>query len=240
MIFENKYKVGIKHITLGNKVTNKALLSFMENLACLHSDKVGYGILDIPRTKLVWLLLDWRLKVIKRPDYGEELLVKTWSKGMEKCYAYREFEVYNEKDELVAIATSKWVLMNIEKGSIERANNIIDSAYEKEEKEVISKEEIAKLKEPEDCISKIDYMPRKTDMDINGHLNNLNYLDIAYEAIPLEIQDVQQLENVRITYKKETKPGEKVKALYTKKEDKYIVTIKSEDEKLLHSIIEIW
>ena len=38
----------------------------LENIGSYHSDKVGYGALDIERTKLTWILLEWKLKVIKK------------------------------------------------------------------------------------------------------------------------------------------------------------------------------
>ena len=42
-----------------------------------HSNKVGYGALDIDKTGLSWILLDWKVQVIKRPIYSEELKIKT-------------------------------------------------------------------------------------------------------------------------------------------------------------------
>lgn len=188
MIFESKYKVGIRDIIAGNKATDKAILSYMENAACMHSDKVGYGINDIAKTKLVWILLDWRVKIIKRPSYADEVIVKTWSKGMEKCYAYREFELLDSKENIIAIASTKWVLTNCEKGKIVRADETMQEAYQKEEKSVFDLKELDKIIEPENVENKIEYKIRKTDIDINGHVNNLNYLDIAYEAMPLDMK----------------------------------------------------
>ncbi len=240
MIFENNYKVGIRDVIEGRKATNKAILSYMENAACMHSDKVGYGINDIPKTKLVWILLDWRVKIINRPSYGDEILVKTWSKGMEKCYAYREFELLDSKENIIAIASTKWVLTNCEKGKIVRVDETIQEAYPKEEKCVFDLKELEKIFEPENEQNITEYKIRKTDIDINGHVNNLNYLDIAYEGLPLDIKSCQEFENIRITYKHETKLGETVKVLYTIKEDKHIIVIKSNDEKILHSIVELW
>ena len=40
-----------------------------------HSNKVGYGALDIDKTGLSWILLDWKVQVIKRPIYSEELKI---------------------------------------------------------------------------------------------------------------------------------------------------------------------
>lgn len=241
MIFESNYIIGIRDVTIDNKATNKAILEYMEDTACRHSDEVGYGFLGIPNTQKVWLLLDWRLKVIERPTYGEEINIKTWSKGMEKCYAYRDFEVYNKQGKLIAIASSKWVLMDAQNLKIIKADDTIREAYKEElEKNAFDKDELNKIKEPAEYDKEIKYKTRKTDIDVNGHVHNLNYLDIAYEIVPEDIQKCQQYENVRITYKKEIKPNSKVKIKHMKEENKEIITIKDEENKHLHSIIELW
>lgn len=241
MIYENNYRIDIRDIAIDNKATNKALLGYMENTACRHSDEAGYGIIDIPRTKRVWLLLDWKFKVIKRPMYGEEINIKTWSKGMEKCYAYRDFEVYNKQGEIIAIASSKWVLMDVENLKIIKADETIrESYYEEKERKTFEKEDLGKIKEPEQYEKELVCKTRKTDIDVNGHVHNLNYLDIAYEILPYNLQECQQFENVRITYKKEIKPNTDIRVKYAKENDKEIVVIKDIDDSNIHSIIELW
>lgn len=240
MIFEGNYKVGIRDVVGGNEATNKALMSYMEDIACRHSDLAGYGINDIPKTNLVWILLDWRAKIIKRPIYGESLNIKTWSKGMDKCYAYRDFEINDNHENIIAVASTRWVLTDCKKGRIVRTDENIEKAYPKEEKSVFDRDELDKIKEPEEIDEIIKYTIRKTDIDINGHVNNLNYLDIAYEALPFSIKECQQFQNIRITYKHEIKIGENVKVFYKKKDNKNIIIIKSEDVKKIHSIVELW
>lgn len=71
-------------------------------------------------------------------------------------------------------------------------------------------------------------------------MHNLYYLDIAYEALPKEIYDKRPFNNVRITYKKETKLGERGVEKYSGAEGKNVVVIQSADEKVLHSIIELY
>jgi len=124
MIFEKNYTVGNRDIGNDHKATNKAMLKYLENIACKHSDEVGYGINTIEETKVVWILLDWKFKVIERPVYGQTIKVRTWSRKMEKCSAYRDFQVLDEKENILAIATTKWVLLdaNTRKNLTENAN----------------------------------------------------------------------------------------------------------------------
>ena len=239
MIFKEKFKMGLNAIGKDNRIKNISILKILENIGGYHSDIAGYGSNDIATNKLTWILLDWKLKVLNRPKYGQTLDVHTWARVGNRFFTYRDFEIYDEKGTLCAIATSKWTLINIEEGKMERITEEVISKYNTEEKEVFPGEKLDKLQMPEEFLSSINYTVKRKDIDINKHMHNLYYLDLAYEALPEEVYDLRPFDNVRIMYKKEIKYGDTVMCKYTKKDDKYIVVILSKDNKQLHSIIEL-
>lgn len=239
MIFEKNYTVENRDIGDNNKATNKAMLKYLENIACRHSDEVGYGINSIEQTNVVWILLDWKFKVIERPVYGQTIKVRTWSRKMEKCCAYRDFEIYDENENKLAIATTKWVLLNAKNRKIQRIPEELKNKYFSEPERQVFEEEIEKLHEVKCEQSNLKIKIRRTDIDINNHVNNLNYLDLAYEILPDNIYN-ENLKNVRITYKHQTEPGETVDISYSMEQEKNIITIKTFDKSELHAIVELW
>ena len=241
MIYKEKFKIGLKDVWKGEEISNIAILEYLENIAAYHSDSVGYGVNTTKQTNLNWLLLDWKVKVLKRPKYGQELEILTWSRKIEKFYAYRDFEVYDEQMNLCVIATSKWLLVNSKTGKISRVDSEMAEKYQSEsDRSVFKSEEITKINIPENFENKIIYQVQRRDIDVIGHMHNLYYLDIAYEALPKEIYEKRPFDNVRIMYKKETKLGEKVVAKYSNVGGKNVIVIQSEDEKVLHSIVELY
>lgn len=241
MIYKEKFKIGLKDVWKGEEISNIAILEYLENIAAYHSDSVGYGVNTTKQTNLNWLLLDWKVKVLKRPKYGQELEIHTWSRKIEKFYAYRDFEIYDEQMNLCAIATSKWLLVNSKTGKISRVDSEMAEKYQSEiDKMVFENEEITKMNIPENFENEIIYQVQRRDIDVIGHMHNLYYLDIAYEALPKDIYEERHFDNVRIMYKKETKLGEKVVGKYSNVEGKNVVVIQSEDGKVLHSIIELY
>ena len=169
MIFERNYTVGNRDVGKNNKATNKAMLKYLENIACKHSDEVGYGINTIEQTGVVWILLDWKFNVIERPIYGQTIKVKTWSRKMEKCYAYRDFEVYDENEKIIAKATTKWVLLDANTKKIIRIPEEFPLKYKQETERHAFEEEIDKLHEPENEEASMQLKTRRTDIDINNH-----------------------------------------------------------------------
>lgn len=239
MIYTEKFKIPLKDIGKDNKIKNRAVLEILENIACYHSDLVGYGVNNIKETKVTWILLDWKLKVINRPTYGQVLTVNTWEKGMNKFFTYRDYEIYDNNNNLCAIATSKWALIDTEKGKMSRLTENIINAYKPEKKTVFEENSLDKVKIPEEFSNTIKYEVIRKDIDINKHMHNLYYLDLAYEALPDEIYNKRPFDYVRITYKKEIKLGEKVNCKYVEQDGKYVIVIKSEDETVIHAIVEL-
>ena len=242
MVFKEEFKIELEDIGKDKCFSNKALLKYLENIGADHSSKAGYGILDMERTKVSWILLDWKVRIIKREKYSKILKINTWSRGSKRIYSYRDFEVFDEKNNKIAIATSRWALINIDTGKIERISEDITEKYYPESKFVFEEEEIEKQKEPEKFDSSINYTVKRADIDINKHMHNLNYLDLAYEALPQEIYEKCEFNNIRITYKKEIKLGETVKCNYTfnENDNKHIVTITDKDNTKTHAIIEMF
>ena len=115
--FTKKEEIRYLDVDKNNKLTNKALIDHMQNTAGEHTNLNGDGLKDKEKTHMAWLALNWKLQVFDRPQYGEQLKIKTWVKKTELCCSWREFEVYCNK-KLVAIADSRCVLINTENGKI--------------------------------------------------------------------------------------------------------------------------
>ena len=239
MIFKETVKIGLKDIEKDNILGNKAILKFFENIAGHHSDSLGYGLNNSNETHLSWILLEWKIRSIKRIEYGEELHIDTWSRSIEKYYANRDFNMYNSKGELCVIGTSKWLLINTEKGSIVKPDETMIAKYESESERKVFEEDLEKIKVPEEYTNEMLYTVKRKDIDFIGHMHNLYYLDLAYEVLPDEVYEKRLFNDVRITYKKEIKLGETVKCKYANVENKHVVVITIEDDKTVHALIEL-
>lgn len=240
MIYREEFKIQSKDIGKGNCIKNRGILEIFENIATHHSDLVGYGPNDIETTHIAWILLDWKLQVIKRPRYGQVLNVNTWGRtiggSIKKAYTYRDFEIYDEENNLCVIATSKWVVINAETGKLLKIEDDVIKKYEIEDKNVFNIDELDKIKSQEFCSNEIVYKVSRRDIDLNGHMHNLYYLDLAYEVLPEEVYEMRPFDNVRIQYKRELKIGDIVKCKYTFDNNQHIISICDEKDKI-HAVV---
>ncbi len=221
MIFRNEYVVGIEQTGFNNFITNKGILAIMEDIASLHSAEVGYGLLDIEKIRRGWILLDWQINVLKRPVYNEKLSVSTWARSFERACAYRDYEFKNEAGETVIIGTSRWILFDIDKRRPVRLTEDITSLYDSETELSVFKEDIKDIAFDETMIESahgVQYKVMRRDIDINNHMHNINYLEVALEALPEGVYKKTHFDNLRIQYKREIKYGDTVECRYFESE----------------------
>jgi len=240
-IFTKEFDISFSDINQNNELSNKGILKIMQEIAGLHSSSLGYGLNDAPKTGYAWLLLNWKLKVFSRPKWEDTLTVNTWSKSMNPLFAYRDIEIYDNNNNLVAISSSKWILFDINKKSLIKIPSEVKDKFPSVDKSIFEEKFVEKLKEPENSEFIMNYKIQRRDIDTNHHVNNLNYLDYAYEALPENIFSNMSFSNVEIMYKHEAKLGDTISVFYSHtEENQYIITIKDEEKKNLHAIVKLY
>ena len=240
-IYTKKFDITFSDIDENNKLSNKGILRIMQEIAGLHSSSLGYGLNDAPKTGFAWLLLNWKLRVFSRPKWEETLTVNTWSKSMNPLFAYRDIEIFDNKNNLVAIGSSKWILFDINKQSLCKIPNEVKEVFPSIDKSVFEEKFVEKLKEPENSNFIYEYTIQRRDIDTNHHVNNLNYLDYAYEVLPEDVYLNTSFSNVEIMYKHESKLGDTISVFHSyAQENEHIITIKDKERKKLHAIIKLY
>lgn len=241
-IFEENYITSFSQVGTHDVLTNRSILSLMENLAGAHSAYCHYTFKDIAKDNLTWVILGWKLHVFKRPKADQKIKIQTWGSFTNSLIVMRDFKMFDEKGELCAIASSKWCLVNTEKGRIEKCPQNIEEIYHGfRDEHVFEMNDLPKITIPKvKIINQDNYKIRRFDLDLNKHVHNLNYLNYAYELLPDDIFDGQELNNVEIVYKREIKFGEIIKSFLYEENGVYTIVIKDEEECLIHSIIKLY
>lgn len=239
-IYEKDFNIQFCDVGENNGLTEKGALRLFQEIAIIASSNVGYGLNDESKTHFAWLLLNWKLQLFSRPQWNSKVTIKTWPSSFEKFYSYREFEMYDENNNLVAIAASKWLLFNTETKSIQKITDDMAKKYNCNEKTVFDTPLNDKLKEPDNYTSTFNYTVQRRDIDTNHHVNNLCYLDFAYNALPDDLLQNYKINEIEIMYKKAALYNDDIVCYYSKISDiEHTITIKSKDNTKLHSIIKI-
>ena len=213
---------GALHLTL------RGAMAMMQEAAIVHSSQAGYAVADIPRTHVIWMLVHWRVKMVKDACWNETVAVKTWPRSMGRVTSVRNFEISNARGETVALGESEWILVNTDTGRAKRITPEIAGAYQLVPRDVFSEPFPAAPEGEGEAVCRLDI--RRSDMDTNHHVNNLVYLDYALEALP----EGFSWDEVAIAYHRQLLPGQRVVCHRLVQDDLVAVDLVGEGDGILH------
>ena len=206
-IFEiHYYEIDIK-----KRARISKLMNFFYDTAIFQSEKACLDLDTLEGRNLTWVLYQWDIKILDYPVYRDLIEVKTTPTGFNGFYAYRKYNIFNSSGKEISKAESVWFLIDTVK---KRPTKVPSDMYEaygitSEESEFF---DIIKIKPPERQDSSYEFTVKYNDIDTNGHVNNTRYIDWALDLLPLDFFQDYTLKNLKVTYKKEAKEGERILA----------------------------
>lgn len=233
-VFEYCGSIEFCDVNKNNKATGRGLLRLLQEASSHHSETVGCGVSHMSSINYNWVLISQKIKIFNRPCWATKIKIKTWSRGTNGVCFLRDFEMLDKDENVICMASTKWVVID-NKGEIFRPNSNIVELYGICERQVFDRT-LKKLNEPSDLKLGFKYIIQKRDIDLNNHVNNLCYIDFAYETVPENI-DLNSFSTIEVLYKKEIKLNEKVACFYALEDSNCFVVIKSDLENDLRAII---
>ena len=81
-VFEFPTRVAYTDIDGQMALTLRGAMTMMQEAAIVHAAQRGYSIYDIPRTHVIWMLVQWRVRMVGRAMWNDDLVVETWPRSM--------------------------------------------------------------------------------------------------------------------------------------------------------------
>jgi len=227
-VFEQEYIIHYYEIDYKKRMLITSLMNYFDDVAICQSENLGIGIDFLREHDCAWMLYKWDINIYKYLMFSERVKVRTAPYSFYKFYAYRWFEVLNQKGKLLAKANSLWLLVNTAK---KRPIKIPELMYERFKVDASKTLNMEDLTPPSAIHTEKLFQVRYSDIDTNKHVNNVKYAEWALETVPLDIVLNYTLNKLKVTYKKETTYGKIINAQTEIKEHEDYITC-------LHKIID--
>ena len=208
--YSKKFFIGYSDVDRNDKCKLVKIVDLLQNTATMHSKSVGYGTKEMMELRQAWLMLGWKVKILKYPEADMDVEVRTWSREFKGVEAKRGHEVYSEDGELLIIADSSWALFDLEKQKLIRAPEEMKNAYGFIEKDPFEGEKTERLRDNNIIENEISVSVGKRDIDTNNHMNNSKYMEYIVEVLP----DNLEIKEFECAYRKQTNYGEIIKISY--------------------------
>ncbi|XAR52472.1 Oleoyl-[acyl-carrier-protein] hydrolase [Bertholletia excelsa] len=185
----------------------------------------GFGATHgMVRNNLIWVVSRMQVEVDHYPIWGEIIEIDTWVGASGKNGMRRDWLVRSHATGLVfARGTSTWVMMNrqtrrLSKMPEEVRAEISPWFIDKQAIKDDMNEKIGKLDNNAKYV-KSDLKPKRSDLDMNHHVNNVKYVRWMLETIPDHYLEKHQLAGIILEYRRECGSSDIVQSLCEPHED---------------------
>ena len=236
------FQVRANEIDVNGKVAFHNLVNYFQETAWLHVIDLNITGDEILKYDLMWVLNRMKVEVFNYPKLHEIVTVKTFPSVFDKYFFYRDLRLYDANNELIAQATSTWLLVNVKTRRLAPVPDFLKTLVEEinieKERLPIAKGKIPKITEA-DFQSKVAV--KWFSLDTNNHVNHIHYFRWILEELPTIVHEKQTVKSVDILMKSEATLGENltIQAI-DNQDDTYTHQILNEDGKVVAQAVSVF
>ncbi|CAH2052566.1 unnamed protein product [Thlaspi arvense] len=229
--YKEKFIVRSYEVGSNKTATVETIANLLQEVGCNHAQSVGFstdGFATTPTMRklhLIWVTARMHIEIYKYPAWGDVVEIETWCQSEGRIGTRRDWILKDiATGEVTGRATSKWVMMNQDTRRLQKVSDDVRDEYlvfcpqeprlAFPEENNRSLKKIPKLEDPAQY-SMIGLKPRRADLDMNQHVNNVTYIGWVLESIPQEIVDTHELQVITLDYRRECQQDDVVDSLTT-------------------------
>jgi medium-chain acyl-[acyl-carrier-protein] hydrolase len=200
------------------RLTVPALCGYMQEAAGIDATRLGAGMRRLWEQGLAWVLHRMRLEVSASVRGGDRVGVATWPRRFGRLVAERDFDVHDAEGQRVAVAASRWAVVDLATRRAVRLPEFIRSLPVGGRALSLDGDD-GPLPEVEPAELERRFEVRRSDLDVVNHVNNTRYVGWAVESVPDAVWDSHHPAALEILFQKEARYGESVLARSRRLED---------------------
>lgn len=202
--FQKEFEVGSYQVHPSGHISLCSLADLFQEIAWKHADSEDFGR-TLLESQQMWVLSRFEIQVSQFPSWGDKVRLFTGGRGAVRAFAFREFMVWNEREEVVARAMSSWLLVHTETKRILKPELVLPSLlFDPNNAPSWQPEKLQAVGLPLDAR---ELVVQYSDLDVYHHVNNTSYIRWV-ENFLAEKGDFPF--NISINYLAECKEGETV------------------------------
>jgi len=219
MVFEMDFHVGAGEAGLGLQCRPSGVLSILQEAATQAACQFhASGPEMLEKYNALWMVTRMWYRLERPLMWNEQVTVRTWHRGAKGAAMYRDFDLL-VNGRPVGEAVSTWVLVDDGSRRLLRPSAVKELELT-DGGELCKDKKLTGLRLPEGMELVEERRFHYSDIDCNGHVNNVRYADVAADAARLERRlDRQFVSSLQIGYIRECMAGERIRVLTAETEE---------------------
>lgn len=195
-----------KHLFIGHLGNN------LLNAADFHSNDRGYGVNYLNSVNKTWVLSRLSVELDKIPAIYEDFVVETWIDSVMRYFTNRNFKITNKDGYVYGYGKSIWAMIDTTTRQpvdiLKTSNETISEYVEADYANPIKKSSRVKL--DDDLKLQQSILTTYSDIDINGHVNSIKYIEHILDLFPIEYYKKYRIKKFDIAYIMESHNNDKL------------------------------
>lgn len=222
------------HVDFTGRLTMGVLGNHLLNCAGFHATERGFGIATLNESNYTWVLSRLAIELEEMPLQYESFSVQTWIENVYRLFTDRNFAILNKDGKPIGYARSIWAMISMDTrkpADLLSLHNgsIVDYICQKECP--IKKPGRIKVNQKELAG---EVVTKYSDIDINGHVNSIRYIEHILDLFPLEIFREKRIRRFEMAYNAESYYGDTL-AFYKEQvsENEYDIEVKKNGQEVV-------
>lgn len=222
------------HVDFTGRLTMGVLGNHLLNCAGFHATERGFGIATLNESNYTWVLSRLAIELEEMPLQYESFSIQTWIENVYRLFTDRNFAILNKDGKPIGYARSIWAmismdtrkpadLLSLHNGSIVDYICQKECPIEKPGRIKVNQKELAG-----------EVVTKYSDIDINGHVNSIRYIEHILDLFPLEIFREKRIRRFEMAYNAESYYGDTL-AFYKEQvsENEYDIEVKKNGQEVV-------
>lgn len=219
-VYRQELLLRSKDVDMFRRLRTSELFRLLQEASIRHTEELGMGRDKTLDKGILWVLLLQAAEIERMPEYDERIVLKSWPGRTMHLLFPRYYRLETAAGEHLLSASALWSLVD------EKTRKVVfPERYGVEIEGVITGEEIALPSAPRrmDCTKSRPFTVPYSYVDLNGHMNNTRYFDLAEDCIPAAAEG-RALRSIRTEYVSEARFGENFTVSWGEENGEYFIT----------------
>ena len=198
------------HCDFSHRLFMGHLGNHLLNAADFDSKDRGFGMDYLNPIHKTWVLSRLAIEVNEMPEQYTPFFVETWVESAMRYFTNRNFRIVGEDDRVYGYGRSVWAMIDTVTRQPQDILAIRDGEIvnwiEKDKECPIAKGSRVKMGNGARLVRTLDMY--YNDIDVNGHVNSVKYIEHTLDLFPLEWYKAHPLKRIDIAYVAESHAGD--------------------------------
>ena len=205
-MFRRELLLRSKDVDLHRRLRTSRLFELLQEASIRHTEELGMGRDKTLDKGILWVVGLQRAEIRRMPVYDEQIVLKSWPGKTMHLFFPRYYQLETAAGEVLLKASALWTLVDESTRKVvfpEKYGVVIEGE--------VTGEEISLPASPRklETDRAVPFRVPYSYVDLNGHMNNTRYFDLAEDCIPASLEG-RPLRLIQTEYVSEARIGDEL------------------------------